>query len=499
MSASRDKKMRQNAPAASEAATKAMTQQEKDRKKYKTKVVIISVILVVFVVATLFLSSKALYNKFTAVSFDDQDFTACDIAFYKGLISSQYYSAYGDYAQYYMPDDATITSNALELMKTTAAIYVSAQKAGHEISEENQQMIDSYLTSAESSAKSNNFDSVDGFLAANYCKGMTAKVYRDIVTYYVYSSSFSSDYYNGLTYTDEELEAYYEENADTLDYFKYSLFSFTTDDYEDPKAEAESFLKELEGGADFGELAYKYATDENKSSYEDATSCTGTTSGSSLSADSGLGEFLLDSSRVANDAAVIEGTADENGDITTYSVAQFLERNDNKYYTVSFRHILITPDSVSEDDYSTDEEYEAAVAEAKATAKEEADMYYALWKEDASEDNFVTMVSQYSEDTGSNESGGLYEDVYMGQMLTGVNDWIFDANRNTGDSGVVETSAGYHIMYFVGQSDTLYRTELAESGIRSDDYSAWETEQIGDGFAVSTHPFFYRLALKNEE
>ena len=64
------------------------------------------------------------------------------------------------------------------------------------------------------------------------------------------------------------------------------------------------------------------------------------------------------------------------------------------------------------------------------------------------------MAEENSADGGSNQNGGLYEDVKPGQMVTEFNDWCFDQSRQPGDSGIVKTDFGYHIMYFVGQTET---------------------------------------------
>ena len=47
------------------------------------------------------------------------------------------------------------------------------------------------------------------------------------------------------------------------------------------------------------------------------------------------------------------------------------------------------------------------------------------------------------------ENGGLYTDVYPGQMVAEFNNWCFDESRQVGDTGVVKTDYGYHVMYFV--------------------------------------------------
>ena len=63
------------------------------------------------------------------------------------------------------------------------------------------------------------------------------------------------------------------------------------------------------------------------------------------------------------------------------------------------------------------------------------------------EDGFSVMAETYSQDPGSATNGGLYEDVYKGQMVPEFENWCFDASRQVGDYGIVKTTYGYHIMY----------------------------------------------------
>ena len=107
------------------------------------------------------------------------------------------------------------------------------------------------------------------------------------------------------------------------------------------------------------------------------------------------------------------------------------------------RHILIQ----AEDPSNTD---------SMAAAKVRAEDLYAQWQADPTEDNFINMAGTHTEDPGSQGTGGLYEDIYPGQMVTNFNDWCFDEARQPGDHGIVETEYGYHIMYFVGDSETPY-------------------------------------------
>ena len=63
-------------------------------------------------------------------------------------------------------------------------------------------------------------------------------------------------------------------------------------------------------------------------------------------------------------------------------------------------------------------------------------------------------------------------------MVTNFNDWCFDEARKSGDTGIVESTYGYHIMYFVGDSETTYRDYQIENELRSTDLDAWYTENI---------------------
>ena len=135
----------------------------------------------------------------------------------------------------------------------------------------------------------------------------------------------------------------------------------------------------------------------------------------------------------------------------TYESSGFL-KDDTKMIDV--RHILIQPAAV---ELKTDDEgYEAAVKTADDEAKQRADEVYQLWLDgEQTEEHFIELAKEHSAD-GSASKGGLYEEVYPGQMVTEFNDWCFDASRTPGDTAIVKTRYGYHIMYFVGRCDETY-------------------------------------------
>ena len=92
----------------------------------------------------------------------------------------------------------------------------------------------------------------------------------------------------------------------------------------------------------------------------------------------------------------------------------------------------------------------------EAAAESKANDIYQEWLDgDKTEDSFADLANQYSDDTGSNTNGGLYEGVADGDMVETVNDWLFADGRQAGDTGVISSDYGYHIMYFVGADDLM--------------------------------------------
>ena len=126
---------------------------------------------------------------------------------------------------------------------------------------------------------------------------------------------------------------------------------------------------------------------------------------------------------------------------------------------VNVRHILITPETSGTDAdgnaISTDEDWAAAEVKAQEVLDE--------WLNgDKTEESFAGMAAHHSQDPGSSGNGGLYENVYVGQMLPEFEAWCFDEARKVGDYGIVKTDYGYHIMYFVGSVEIWYHTAQSD-------------------------------------
>ena len=114
---------------------------------------------------------------------------------------------------------------------------------------------------------------------------------------------------------------------------------------------------------------------------------------------------------------------------------------------VDVRHILILPEGATVETIYTETFSEEAWAAGEQKAQEILDKYL---EGELTEENFALLAIEHSQDPGSNTNGGLYTEVYEGQMVEEFEAWCFDETRQVGDYGIVKTELGYHIMYFSG-------------------------------------------------
>lgn len=151
-----------------------------------------------------------------------------------------------------------------------------------------------------------------------------------------------------------------------------------------------------------------------------------------------------------------------------YLVEQGYGKEAGNYYDV--RHILIGIEATGEDEngeaVATDEDWENCRVKAE-------ELYAQFLAGEATEEAFAEMANEHSIDGGSNTNGGLYSGLKQDtNFVPEFMEWYLDESRQVGDTGVVRTDYGYHIMYFSG-SEPIWKT-----GVETMALSEWGTEMI---------------------
>ena len=152
--------------------------------------------------------------------------------------------------------------------------------------------------------------------------------------------------------------------------------------------------------------------------------------------------WAFDDARMSGDTAVIPYST------SGYYVAMFHDRVKNDYHPVSVRHILVDDQELAN---SILEQYRAG---------------------EQTEEAFGLLAAQYSSDSNAS-SGGLYENFPRGQMVEPFESWSYDSARKAGDTDIVQTDYGYHVMYFVGTADAEEWKIAAEHDLHIAAYNEW--------------------------
>ncbi len=501
MSASTERKNRQ---AAREAGTDkkmlALEKEAKEKARSKRRWTIGTVAVVVLIALVLLLNSPLVY-KSTAYSVGDRKYTTAEVSYYYANQYHTFANQYGSYAAMFGLDtsngfkgldkqDCPFTEGSWKdyfldaakgQMLQSKALLDYAASNGITLDESETAAVDASFAGIDEAAKSYGYGSADKMMAANYGSGVTVKLVRGAYLDSALASKALEAVTDSFTYTDAQLEEAYAGYNGARDSFSFSYVQIEAHDHENAEAEA---TEEQHAEAEASAAAVKAAYEESKEAdfaarLEAAAAANGLSAAEQTLSGSGLSfakEWLMDGTRKAGDI-----TVEESGDHVY--VVVFLSRDDNHYKTASVRHILVKAEAGEDGTYSDE-----AKAKAKARAEEILAEYQAG---DKTEESFAALAEQYSEDTGSNTNGGLYENIAKGQMVQEFNDFCF-APHSKGDTAIVYgesgSYAGYHVMYYVGEGE-LYSNTIAEEDLRSADTETWLKEltdsyTTGEGFGM---------------
>ena len=485
MSASREKKERKAAPAAQQAAGKTSGMS----KGLKTTLIVAAIaVFVALVVFFTMLSGGYFASHGTAAVVGTHKLTPAMLNYFFYDAKATMQSQYGDLYSYIIDSDTPLSEQyyneesgvtwadylmdeGLKAAVRTYAIYDAAVASGATLSEDAQSQIDSTLENLDLYAQFGNFSSANGYLTYIYGTGCNKQNFRQYLELTELAADYATNYETSLTYTAEQISEAYAANPNDYDRVSYRTFFYSYSNVQGDDADitdatksktralAEQMAQSATGEEQFVELCKENAPEDSASYYDDDSY--------TLREDYAYSACLTDAQDWLFDAARVEGdcTALESED--GCYVVYFISRTTNDFPLVNVRHILISVSDTSD---------EAAMEDARLKAE---DLLAQFESGDKTEESVAELARTNSDDTGAGD-GGLYANVYPGQMVTAFNDWCFDDARQPGDVGIVQTEYGYHVVYFVGYSDTTYQSYLVETALREKDYAAWESS-LTDG------------------
>lgn len=396
---------------------------------------------------------------------------------------------------------------SLKYLQTYLAYAKLAKEAGMTLDEDELADIDEQVESIRSSAESNDY-SLDRYLTKIYGKGVNEKLLREVMEErqlaYKYAQQKQEDVETGVT--DAQIEEEY--TANPAEYALVTLNGFVvsadtsaiaddaTDDEKtaateaamaDAKAKAEGYAAKVNSAETLLEQAKAYNSTATEASVK-LEDVTGTTLASTFS--QAASDWAYAAERAVGDVTVVETS---KGYAVLY-MAVLPHKDMSK--PVDVRHILIQFDTTTDESGNT----VALTSAEKEAYYQQAQAIYNQFLENPTEENFATLANNNSDDTGSNTNGGLYEDVHVGDMVTAFNDWCFDPNRKPGDSGIIETNYGYHVMYYVGNDNEETWKSTVRSTLASDALSAFDDEIVnGETYKINESDLMIKWSVSQLE
>lgn len=407
--------------------------------------------------------------------------------------------------QYYDKEkDITWSDYLLDITKETiTSTYMlcdEATKEGFGLSESEKQQLSELKTTLGIYATKYKYDDVNSYLVDIFGAGSDLDSYMAYTERAMLADAYYAKYADSLTYTHEEMREFEGDKAHTYHSYTYATYyldpaKFLTGGTEDENGKitysdeqkaaalkaAEEAAKALEGNncqdlEAFNQLILNMDINSNLTSVK-----VGETKDQLYSAiDPKFQSWVSSSDREVGDVACIPKTtknADKEEVVEGFYIIWFGGINDNTFALKDVRHILVM--FKTEDGKTANDNVTSFTDAQKAAAKAEAEKLLKQWQGgDATEDSFSMLAIKESEDPGSASVGGLYEYIYPGQMVEGFEKWCYDETRQHGDTGLVESVYGYHIMFFVGDSDMTYRDYMVSYSMRSRDLKQWHDALI---------------------
>ena len=536
MSASAKKKLRKEESAVQ--LTEKQLKEQKETKKLKAYTTIFVVAIVVVLIAGIIIAGTNFYKNSgikekntVAAVIGDHEINSIEMGYYySDLINTTYnnwQSTYGESMSLYVgfmgldvnlplneqsySGDITWADYFIDTAISTAQrdylLSDLAKAEGFTLSEESQATLDQTFGNLPAFATIYGYNNVDAYLRAMYGPGASEKTYRA----YAERSALAADYYDAyeqnLVIDDAAIRAYEADNFDKFSSFSYANYTLSYSYYltggtedengvvthteeenaaarEAVKAAAEEFpechsIDEL--NAAIAELPFNVDQD---------IECNISTDVKYDYTSSNIRDWLADSERKEGDFTIVPNdstTTDANGVETTvttgYTAYVFTGRNDNLRPLANVRHILVgfeggTTDENGTTTYTDDE---------KAVAMQKAESLLELYNMGAqTEESFAELATANTQDSGSVATGGLYEDISPepGIYVESFTNWATDPERKAGDTGIIESTYGYHVMYYVGDDEMTYRDSMIYNEIKTETVSAWYEDILATAEAV---------------
>lgn len=417
---------------------KVQKRKEAEAKAKKQKVIDRLIgIAVLVVIAILLISipvSRYIAKNATYITVGGHDVTRLEYDYHYNMQYADYINTYSNYLSMMGLDTTkdldkqaysdTLTWQdyfdqlAVDSLKYNKALLNEAEAAGftYDTTKDYEQFAAAMKQSASQQSVT-----VNKYYKLNFGKYATASNVKPFVEESYFVEAYYTQVANQKGAGEDEILAYYEENKKEYDRVNYLYTEIAAEVAEDAtEDEVATAMADAKTKAEAAlEVIGEEGTQVNDMLYG--------------SVHSTFRDWMFDEARAEGDSTMVE------------------DADSNKYYVVMYqdRYRDDTPTANVRSIFTTSVSGEAILKEyVEAGSTEEA---------------FIDLVSKYSEDTYTNTSGGLYEELGKFSTETELNTWIFDESRTPGDVTIIQEDAGTYVVYYIEEGRPSWQARIAST------------------------------------
>ena len=464
---------------------KQMTPSEAQKKEKRNSIII----TVCVILAAALIIGLTVFNRLTDTGYFLRSETAVESENFEvdgAMMTYFFHSNYQSYASYasYLGIDTSVSLKAqacsldssgsstwFDYFASLSQSYVNellalceaAKANGVSLDDADKAAVDASIANLTAMAEAYGY-SINQYLITAFGAAINADDVKNCLELTALASKYSTQFMAGLSYSDEQLDAYYDANKANFEGVDLIAITIPASTYQETDADgnpvgnatgfsaaAEAKANEMAaaGSADeFNAAIRNFLVNDRGNAEEEVDAMVEQCYSAHVTA-SQLGTDVAEWAFSASVGDTYVSGGSGASQYTVYYLAQKAYRDDTPGRNI--RHILFTNTSYADDSA--------------------ANAVYAEWEAAGfTEEKFLELNNLYNEDS-SITNGGLYENVQEGEMVTEFNDWMFDASRKAGDHGIVETTYGWHIMYYVGESAYAAWQAEALSALQQNDYT----------------------------
>ncbi len=419
---------------------KMQRRKEQKAKEEKQKKITIAVSVVVVLALVAFIASFPIRSYMaqneTYVVINGEDVTKVEFDYNYNNVVNDYVSQYGAYLGYFGLDVSQDFSTqmydenlswkdyfdemTIENMKKTKAIKAEADAAGFQYDASAE--VEAFEKAIKEGAK-NAEVSTKNYVKQLYGQYATVNNLTDLVAEAARDNAYFEQISDGMVASEEDIVAYYEENANDYDSVDYFVTEFPAELTSEAPTE-EEIEAAMNAACDEADAAVDHVSIEGEEvigeSYSDAPYA--------------IADWLFDPERAEGDSNVIED-ADNN----SYYAVEFTKRYRDETPTANVRAIL--------------------------TEEDKAQGILDEWNAGAgTEESFVDLCKQYTTDNSAVATGGLMQGLTTDSVTDELGSWIFAEERSVGETTIITLESGTtYVLYYVGMGEPEWKVSIGNT------------------------------------